>query len=309
MKKLKSALSSLALSISIAAFTSGCGSTSVSDEETSADNAQNGAFINIEATTSAPEIVTDKAEQIKPERKLSTMEITDKSSCYHKTLNSVDYFNYANGTIETNMVNGDVFTIEYNVDMTNKKSYQRTKASDFDEEVFAADGYAVTIDNRQEIAKTSANSNITVPAYDEANDPAVNKNSREYASLNDDSQRIVNVSSDIKEYRYRQNPTNLQYASTFSLFPQEMIFGFLSNKDLWEIKGTDEYLGREVTVITGTTEPDYGSKLNVDSFMMYFDNKTGIMLSFEGYDAAGNLTNYSRTTEFSDEKDVIPLLD
>lgn len=309
MRKLKSALSFLTLSISIVAFTSGCGSTPVSNEEISDCNASNGAFINVEASTSAPETKTDKVEQIRSERKLSSIEISDKSSCYHKTLNSVDYFNYANGTIETNMVNGDVFTIDYNVDLTNKKSYQHTKACDFDEEVFSADGYAVTIDNKQERTKGSANNNITVPAYDEANDPAVNKNSKEYTALTDDSQRVVNVSSGVKEYRYRQNPTNLHYASTFSLFPQELIFGFLSNKDLWEIKGTDEYLGREVTVVTGMTEPDYGSKLNVDSFIMYFDNKTGIMLSFEGYDTAGNLTNYSITTEFSDEQDVIPLLD
>lgn len=315
MKKYKFALSCLALSVTISAFTVGCGLTSVSNSESS-NSEQNGAFVNIETTTATPDVKTvaeniTEDEQVKPIRKLKTMEITDKSSCYHKTLNSVDYFNYANGTIETNMINGNVFTIDYNVDLTNKESYQHTKSSDFDEEVFSADGYTVMRDNRQTEmeAKTSDNATIIVQSYDEAKDPAVNNNSSEYETLADDSKRVVSDSKGIKEYRYRQNPTNIHYASTFSLFPQEMIFGFLSDKDLWEIKGTEKYLGREATVIVGKTEAEYGKKLNIDTFTMYFDNQTGIMLSFEGFDNNNNLVSYSKTTTFSDVKKNVPLLD
>ena len=298
-----------AVILSASVCVTGCGSTVGSGTDSTQESSQTPAFVNIEPDTTYTVEETELPENVSvpettiPTRDLCTLEISDEVSCYHKTLNSVDYFNYASGIIETNMLNGDYYTIEYNVDMVNNESYQHVKSSDFDEEIYSADGVTTTIDNTSE----DSNNVRYDLAYCEADDIAQNMEPYQYRSIESDARRITTDENGIKCYHYRQNPTNLHYASTFSLFPQEMIFGFLSNQDLWEIKGTDEYLGREVTFTTGTTEPDYGSKLNIDNFIMYFDNKTGIMLLFEGYDAAGNLTEYSKTTEFSDTQKAVPL--
>ncbi len=301
MKKIlfRSILCAVILSTAVAA--SGCGMKKVSTTNSDQESTQSASFVDITPAENNTEI-TDEAAQSKPARSISTLAITDEPSCYHKALNSVDYFNYANGVIETNMAGGDLFTIEYYVDMVNKESYQHAKSDDFDEEVYSADGLTTTVDNRTE----AENNTHIVPAYKEEEDLSISEESAKYQTIASDKQRITTDENGINTYYYRPNPTNLHYASTFSLFPQEMIFGFLSDQSLWEIKGTDEYLGREVTVITGTTEENYGQKLNINTFMMYFDNKTGIMLLFEGYDADGNITNYSKTTEFSDTKVPVP---
>lgn len=294
-----------AVILSTATSLSGCGTENVSNAKNNDDGSQNAALVDVIPDDDIPKTTieaTTETAKITPVRKISELAITDEPSCYHKTLNSVDYFNYASGVIETNMAGGDLFTIEYCVDMVNKESYQHAISDGFDEEVYSADGETITIDNMSE---TENNTHI-VPAYDESTDPAVNAELDMYQTFADDSQRITADENGINTYYYRMNPTNLHYASTFSLFPQEMIFGFLSDQDLWEINGTDEYLDREVLVITGTTEANYGQKLNTNTFKMYFDSKTGIMLLFEGYDADGNLTNYSRTTEFSDISVSVP---
>ncbi len=291
-----------AVVLSTAASLSSCGTENVSNANSNNDTSQNAALVDIVPDDDVPETTIEditETAQIAPERKISALAITDEPSCYHKTLNSVDYFNYANGVIETNMAGDDLLTIEYCVDMVNKESYQHSKSNDFDEEVYSADGQTITIDNMSE----TNNTHIGSAYYEE------NMECAQYQTIASDKQRITTDENGIKSYNYRMNPTNLHYASTFSLFPQEMIFGFLADQNLWEIKGTDEYLDREVTVITGTTEKNYGQKLNTDTFTMYFDNSTGIMLLFEGYDINGNLTNYSRTTEFSDTPVSVPQID
>lgn len=109
----------------------------------------------------------------------------------------------------------------------------------------------------------------------------------------------------IPVYHYRPNPTNIHYASTVSLFPQEIAFGFLSNESLWEISEKTEFLGRKCTILKGVTGKDYGTKLNISRFVMIVDDKSGIVLSFEGYDSDDNLTQYSTTTSVSFDKEEI----
>lgn len=231
-----------------------------------------------------PKTVTKEAKLERREFPIPEYEITDKTSCYHKLLNCVDYYNAAAGKIETNILNGYLSTIEYNVDMCEGTGYQHVLADDFDEEVFVGDGEVRTEGHIH-------NNSLLLPAY---------RKSGGERTIEDDEKRISTLDGE-PCYTYRQNVTNLHYASTVSIFPQEMAFGFLGNKELWDITGRTEYLGREVVIVSGVTSPSYGAKLNINNFTMTIDCKTGIMLKFEGYDYSGNLSKYITTTEFTDE--------
>ena len=219
-----------------------------------------------------------------PQTQLKELEITDKDTCYHKLLNSIDYYNTASGKIETNMLNGNDFSIEYNVDMNTGNAYQHVVSFDFDEEVFCENGIVTIVNNLLQSDNISSS-------------PAVTK-SADTGNYDDDGKR-VDCENGIMSYHYRLNPTNLHYASTVSIFFFFLAFGFLSDKELWNISGKENYLNRETFVIEGSTSPEYGAKLNINNFKMNIDSQTGILLGFEGYDASGVLTNYMKTVEFS----------
>lgn len=217
---------------------------------------------------------------------LKKLDIIDKDSCYHKMLNSVDYYNYANGRIETNLLNGEECTIVYNVDMIDNVDYQRVTTPSFDEEISVHDN-SIEVINKLTDEKSLKPLQFT--------------KTMETGNYDNDKARITTTDG-IPTYCYRMNPTNLHYASTVSIFPQEMVFGFLANKENWSITGKSEYIGRDIITLEGKTEPDYGAKLNISTFKMYIDSETGILLHFEGYDSQNTLVSYVNTIEFSDEK-------
>ena len=116
----------------------------------------------------------------------------------------------------------------------------------------------------------------------------------------DDKRVTVDENGDI-HYLNRLNSTNLCVSASYSLFPQGLTFGYLSNQDMWEISGDTEYLGRDAVVIKGTAE-DYGKKFNTATFEMIVDKETGILLELQGYDENGEPSSYIKTTDISFEQ-------
>lgn len=93
-----------------------------------------------------------------------------------------------------------------------------------------------------------------------------------------------------------QDPTNAhELAGCF--VPQEMTLGYLENFENWEITGTTEVQGRTCAVVTGTAEPDYGSRFGVTTFEILVDQETGIWMQYEGYDEAGEVVDYIYTQD------------
>ena len=170
-----------------------------------------------------------------------------KSDIYHAVLNSVDNYDCASGVIKTNFLNGNDATIEYSVDMVNNKAYQHVffENEPFDEETYVGDGSIIVVDN------TTGKEEMLGRTYSKSEDTQ---------NYSDDRNRVT-LEEGIPTYYYRLNPTNLHYASTVSIFPQEMAFGFLSNTELWDIDNITTYLGRECVSISGTTEKSYKSRL------------------------------------------------
>mgnify|MGYP000186317389 CR=1 FL=1 len=279
-----------------------------SDVVSLSNSSTNSFDINVDDNSIPADIEINKDVKEVPIKALNAV---TKEDYFKKILNSVDYYNIVNGTIKTNMLNGSDFSIEYNVDMANCEAYQHVIGNDVDEEVFVQDGKIYTVDNakntrnyRLEVAYSKSDEDIDSDECDEMNFSSNEISVEDRVTYTTDGEMSSDASM-IPVYHYRLNPTNIHYASTVSLFPQEIAFGFLSNKSLWEISEKTKFLGRECTILKGTTEKNYGSKLNVSRFNMVIDDESGIVLNFEGYDSDDNLTQYSTTTSVSFNKEEI----
>ena len=67
--------------------------------------------------------------------------------------------------------------------------------------------------------------------------------------------------------------------------------------DAWEITGTAEVLGRTCAVISG-------QQPNKDSFVMYTDVETGILLRYETVSENGETTGFARITALSVDEEI-----
>ncbi|MDD4700060.1 MAG: hypothetical protein PHV07_07370, partial [Oscillospiraceae bacterium] len=142
-----------------------------------------------------------------------------------------------------------------------------------------------------------------ISQYDKLNRSALNKNicvekNNNFQFFNGKTfskERIGVVPDGENAYYYRPDITNTGVATT-SIFSQELVFGFLSNQENWTITGVEEYLGRQVVVLSGKVTDDYySSKLNVKTFEMRVDINTGILLDLKAYSPKGDLSQYVTT--------------
>ena len=200
---------------------------------------------------------------------------------------------------------GDVpVTVVYEVDIPKQISYESVKGSNLDLEIFSHDGTITEVNK----IKQNYYEERFIPQYDESTRKNQTANIYEKVTLqpyydyehNDiSSQRArKNISGD-NEYFYRYDLTNTGYASN-SIYPQNLVFGFMSELDYWNITAIEEYLNRQVLVVTGeTSDSDYAKKLQTHTYEMRFDLKTGILLDFKGFSSNGILQQYLTTTSFS----------
>ena len=229
---------------------------------------------------------------------------SQKEVVFNNLLNCIDYYNTVKGSFETSLTGDVPVTVVYEVDIPKQISYESVKGSNLDLEIFSHDG------TNTEVNKIKQNyyEERFIPQYDESTRKNQTANIYEKVTLqpyydyehNDiSSQRArKNISGD-NEYFYRYNLTNTGYASN-SIYPQNLVFGFMSELDYWNITAIEEYLNRQVLVVTGeTADSDYAKKLQTHTFEMRFDLKTGILLDFKGFSSNGILQQYLTTTSFS----------
>lgn len=233
-----------------------------------------------------------------------------KQDYYHKMLNAIDYYNTVRGSFTTNYLNDDLqeeTVVSYQVDMINNKCYEHMINKDNDSEVYVGSGDIMHIDN---VSRSKEKSPIYFTKVSELadynNSVLQTEDDIEQARIGlhekfaDDKRVTVDENGDI-HYLNRLNSTNLCVSASYSLFPQGLTFGYLSNQDMWEISGDTEYLGRDAVVIKGTAE-DYGKKFNTATFEMIVDKETGILLELQGYDENGEPSSYIKTTDISFEQ-------
>lgn len=233
-----------------------------------------------------------------------------KQDYYHKMLNAIDYYNTVSGSFKTNYLgnnNTEETVVSYQVDMINNNCYEHMSNEANDSEVYVGDEKIIDINN---ISKSKRKSPIYFTKVSELagyNDSVLQvKNDVEQARkrLNEkfaDENRVTVDENGDTHCLNRLNSTNLCISASYSLLPQGLTFGYLSNQDMWEISGDTEYLGRNAVVIKGTAG-DYGKKFNTSTFEMIVDKETGILLELQGYDENGNPSEYIKTTEISFEQ-------
>ncbi|MBO5343429.1 MAG: hypothetical protein J6A57_03175 [Ruminococcus sp.] len=230
--------------------------------------------------------------------------IADKSDVYHMMLNTIDYYNSVSGSIirsdSANLIN----VITFQTDLLNTKAYSKSGLHlidddknisnislsdvDFDKIVYCADGLLTTvIDGSSETMK-----NAVTYLSD--------------CSPIDDSKRISIADDGYPICRYRQNPTNVPFAS-ICLFPQEMALGFLQDKKLWEITGITKKDDLTCYVIEGKTNKSYGEKINAATFKFLVDVNTGVLIQYEGFSADGTLSDYMYTMDIKFNDNAKPV--
>lgn len=232
---------------------------------------------------------------------------TEKDRIWHNMLNTVDNFDNASGTFFcTNLDINDIHKVEF------KTNLKTSEALSTDE--------TVEIDNIDDLVSNKdfnfINTNIfDTSLYSDGKDYYyIHEQDKTFTILKDsattvedsicnDEERFYIAEDNIPSYVYRTDATNAFLAKP-CIFPQEMTFGFLTNQELWDIVGETEYLSRNCYVITGTSSPEYGKKLNVSTFEFYVDKETGILLKYCGYDKDENCTGFIVATKFQLNKDV-----
>ena len=219
---------------------------------------------------------------------VKTLNPKTKEEYLFKILNSVDYYNTVSGKLKTNILNGYDALIEYSVDMTENRAYEHTTIGDsYDSEIFVENGFVFEYDNK------NGNDIHPVRAYSKSDETA-----------------DYDISHPREFNHYRMNPTNIQYASTVSIFPQEFAYSFLYDTSLWEISGTTKYLGRECAVIDGKINSEkYTYNSDCTSFRIHIDRESGIILKYEGFDKSGEVKDYTETEKISFEKPKIKSLE
>ena len=246
-----------------------------------------------------------KATGRKLETAVSSSSAT-KDDIYHIMLNSIDYYDKVSGTVyfpandtcnkiefQTVLSESKAFFrhTQYNADMSKSVSMDAVDSmADTNDIIYDTEMYCdgesscISVDNTE---KTYASNPGYVITLDSVLDIP-------------DDERITMESDGNPCYNLTTNPTNVPEAS-ISLFPQEMTFGFLKNKELWDIEGIEKYDGKECYHITGKTEEEYGNKLNVSKFDFMVDVNTGVLLQYMGYDEIGNISDYMYTDGISFE--------
>lgn len=207
-------------------------------------------------------------------------EIT-KKSIFFKMLNTIDYFNTAEGSIEI-CTEGDIRTSEFACNLLTADAYEYSIWGDeIYEDYSSSNGeFYKVLKERKLINKGLGACNI------------------EEAVPIPDSERITVAEDGINCYAYRADPINAPTARE-GLQPQELTFNFMTVEDNWDITGETTFLDRDCVVIEGHTNDYAEEKLGVYTFEFTVDKETGVLMKYDGFDADGNIVSYSRFTELT----------
>ena len=207
-------------------------------------------------------------------------EIT-KKSIFFKMLNTIDYFNTAEGSIEI-CTEGDIRTSEFACNLLTADAYEYSIWGDeIYEDYSSSNGeFYKVLKERKLINKGLGACNI------------------EEAVPIPDSERITVAEDGINCYAYRADPINAPTARE-GLQPQELTFNFMTVEDNWDITGETTYLDRDCVIIEGHTNDYAEEKLGVYTFEFTVDKETGVLMKYDGFDADGNIVSYSKFTELT----------
>lgn len=92
--------------------------------------------------------------------------------------------------------------------------------------------------------------------------------------------------------------------SKCALLPEEIVLDFLYENDNWTITRETDLFDRACTVIEGTLGGKISEKLNIESFTISVDKKTGVVLYLQGFDSKGEISLKLGFDEFKYEHEA-----
>lgn len=226
---------------------------------------------------------TEPAVQEISEFELKTLVPVSKEDYINKMLNSVDFYNEVSGKLETNMLNGDVYNVEYSLNFNDSKAYEHIKNDDFDEETFVQNGMKYEFDN---ISKTQNKSIKT-------------------EKLKSDENYEEHFKSDFQtdygaDFIYGKDFTGIYYSAMLSIYPRQFVNDLMYDFDLWYTGDRITYLDRDCQIIKGTIPSEFQHSFgNAETFKLIMDRETGIMIELECYTPNGIVTSFIHTKEIS----------
>ena len=201
-----------------------------------------------------------------------------KSYIYHMMLNSVDYFNSAEGKMVYAMNPAYPADIEFQTDINKGLAYE--KESQFNKVVFeeyAEDGKLYSIN--------PSNSTYSEKFYGPKDEFSIS-----------DNDRIIKLENGENLTINRQDTTQAGIAGNSCLFPQSYAASHLFDFDKWELGDIVEICGRTCVKIKGIR--------NDNEFTMSIDVATGSLLNYELYDLSNNVIGYVRVDNISIDNNV-----
>ena len=289
-----------------------------------------------EETEAEEEVTEEETEPLEETAALLEFDMADKVGIIGKMLNSVDYYDQVSGNFITSDTSRpdlcDILSVQ--CDVTEGRTMETITRFDFwntpAEVVDGAepDGYvdeyfgtfSVYTDGEQE--------------YDLMLEPnfsgVVNGYYRHglYADKRIDGAQIdpqiyldwLSQNPDVKSYErewkavedgvqvWREDCTNTRVATSF-LRPTELVTRLLLDTDLWEISGSEEFLGRDCVVLAGDIHMELGEQdenyyRQPGEFKMLVDEETGCMLKCLVYNVGGELSEWYVTRDIAFDGDA-----
>lgn len=228
-----------------------------------------------------------------------------KENIYNSMLNSVDFYDAVKGSFTTTFIRaGEDVTVDYQVDIPAQVACESIKGSMEDVKLICLDETMHTYDaNRKSYTQGYYASQLDLSSRASKLDSNACLPHAQKAVFFDGEKmiydRVVDCEDGERGYYYRPDITNTAFANT-SIFPQSLGMALLTDMDNWDISGVEKYLGRQAVVIKGVvTDESYAQKISTDTFTLYVDMETGVLLDFKGYSESGELTQSITTKSIS----------
>ena len=241
-----------------------------------------------ESSTNQYHSVEESTKVIPPE-----IDITTKEGIYQKMLNSIYYYDKVSGELVLSTENStDSLIIDFESDLEKSLSYSNSEKVKvlFDNDNYIRENELFTYCDGNKIYKVDT-LNKTTEMYGYATKRS------EMTDTNDNPARYSDV-------------TNLPYVST-ALMPRLSVLELIKNSENWEISGTEIYLDRECTIITGDNKKVYADEHDILSYWLCVDNKTGVILKYFDSVLSGEYQHVMlmRNIAFDDDVEVRDLAD
>ncbi|OYD08772.1 LolA family protein [Paludifilum halophilum] len=191
---------------------------------------------------------------------------SDIAEIQNKMLNAVDHYKDIQGSFEMQFSNiNDKKEVEFTLSEENPGSYVKVTKKGGNEVVRKSNGKSILKLNPQQKAYSKTSVSPSSPI----------ENPRHYK--NEKGQNV---------FVHRQDPAWARTANEVTL-PQNYAFWLTANES--EVVGYDTLLNRKVAVIKGKHDSYLQKKLGADTFKMWVDRQTGVLLKLEGTDSKGNV--------------------